>query len=434
MTSSSSARTIDSEKQKTMNSQLILLMALILASGLFSAAEIALTALNRAKIRAMKEDERFGSKMILKLKEDPQRTLISILISNQIANVLATVVVTLWGVSLFGEGRIGLVTFIFTIILILTGSIGPKTLALRFSEPIARVLSYPLYFFILLISPLWWFIKGIARGFRAMFNIQSKNSVPSSSNEEIRAMLEIAEEEGVLGEEEENFMVQILKFRKTEVKDIMTLLKDIQAISFDATQQEMNDFLKEHNHTHFPVYEDSLNKIRGIVTLKEVVQLIHQSKAKRPLHHHRFNTAVVVPKTASIVELFKVFKEKKKRIAIVFDEYGQTIGLVTLNDILEEITGLKTQEKPEAKLTKIKANQWEAEGEVIVSKLNEVMEMTLPFYEHQTVAFVILENLKRFPETDEVIDFEEFSMTIQRIEKNVIKKVLIKKKPGQKKI
>lgn len=341
-------------------------------------------------------------------------------------------VVTLWGVSLFGEGSIGWVTFVFTLILIFLGSIGPKTLALRFSEPLARVLSYPLYGFILLITPLWWFLKGVARGFRATFNIKSKTNVPTSSSEEIRAMLEIAEEEGVLGEEEENFMVQILKFQKTEVKDIMTLLKDIQAISFDIKPEEMNEFLKSHNHTHFPVYEDSLNKIRGIITLKELVQLIHQSKAQHPLHHHRFTAAVVVPKTSSIVELFKVFKEKKKRIAIVFDEFGQTIGLVTLNDILEEITGLKTQERPEAKLFKIRANQWEAEGEVIVARLNEALEMTLPFYEHQTIAFVVLEHLKRFPEPEEVIDFEEFSITVQRLEKNVIKKVLIRKKVGKK--
>jgi len=428
-----SPHNIDNKKIKLfMSKQLILLIFLILASGFFSAAEIALTALSRAKIRSMENDQRFGSQPILKLKAHPQRTLVSILISNQVVNVLATVVVTLWGVALFGEREIGWVTLLFTVTLMLVGSIGPKTLALRFAEPFARIMAYPLYFFLLLIRPVFWILKGIGTAFARLLNLKMKE-LPTSSNEEIRAMLEIAQEEGVLSEEEENFMIQILKFSKTEVKDIMTMLKDINAISMEIERKELVDFFEQHSHTYFPVYEEDLNKIRGIISVHDLVQIIQHSKLKHPLHDHRFSVAVVVPKTASLVELFKIFKDNKKHMAMVFDEYGQTIGLVTLNDILEEITGLKSKGGNEAKLTALRANQWEAEGEVTVAKLNEALGMLLPFHEHQTLAFVILENLKRFPETAEILDFEGFSFTVQRLEKNVIKKVLVKKRAENKK-
>jgi len=409
---------------------LIILIILVILSSAFSAAEIALTSLTEAKVRSMEDDKRFASTAILKLKKHPQKLLVSILVGNQTVNIIATVVATMWAIRIFGQGSIGLVTVIFTFVLILFGSIAPKTTALRFPETVARIMSYPMFGFVIIARPVVILFEWAAKGFLKLLG-SDKKGLPSATEKEIEAMLDISAEKGVIGEEEDAFMKQILKFHETTVKDIMTLLKDIDAIDIEIERDDLIKFFQEHDHTHFPVYQEDLNNVKGIVSVHDLVKRIYHTHINKPLHSFKFTSPVVVPKTETLTELFKVLKDKHRRMAAVIDEHGQTIGLVTLGDILEEIAGekIETEKKaPEPKIEKCGKNYWEADGEIPISKINEMMEMNLDYPEHKVISLIVLEELKRFPESEEKVQLDGVEIEIKRVEKNVIKKVALRKK------
>jgi len=420
-----------------MDNGLFYLIALILLSGAFSGAEIALTSITKSKLRALEEDMRIGSKAIIRLKEKPQRLLISILVGNQAVNVLATVIATIWGLSLFGEDRISLVTLVFTIVLILFGSIIPKTISLRFSETFARFISFPLLGYYYLATPIVWLFELFAIGFMKVLRMDTKNFPTNTNSQEIEAMLDIGAEEGVIKEEDEDLMKQILKFDKTTAEDIMTVLQDVNAIDISSSFDEIEKYVYEHNHTIFPAYEDDMNNLKGTISQYTLFKLLHSSKKKHPLIDYKFTPIILVPRTSSITELFKLFKEKKERMAIVIDEHGQTIGVVTLGDILEDMAGEKIEHNDENKekktIKKIAKNLWIVDGEASIDELNEEIGHKLPHPEHDTVSLMILEALKRFPKPKEKVRIDHIEIEILKLSKKTINKVLVKniKKVGK---
>ena len=414
---------------------LLTLITLIILSGAFSAAEIALTSLNEAKVRSIEGDKRFGSTAILKLKAHPHKLLVSILVGNQIVNIVATVIATIWAIKVFGENSVGAVTAVFTFALILFGSISPKTIAMTFPEMVARVMAYPLLGFVYVARPVTWIFEKFAKGLLKLMKADKKELV-SASEGEIEALLDISAEKGVIEEQEDAFMKQILKFHETTVEDIMTLFKDINAIDMEMPREELIVFFQEHDHTHFPVYVEDMNNIKGIISVHDLVKALYHTTKNKPLHNFKLTTSVVVPKTENLTELFKVLKDKHRRMAAVIDEHGQTIGLVTLGDILEEIAGEKIEsaKAAEPKIEKTDRNCWEADGEIPISKINEILDIKLDYPEHKVISLVVLEELKRFPETDEKVQIDGLEIEIKRVEKNVIKKVALrKKKPVEKK-
>lgn len=419
-----------------MNPGLISLIVLVILSGLFSAAEIALTSLSAAKVRSIADDKRFGSKAIMAVKEKPQRLLISILVGNQAVNIVATVVATIWAISVFGEDKISLATLIFTIVLILFGSLLPKTLALRYNEIIARALSYPLLGFIMLARPVVWIFELIVKGILKLIGADS-SLMERTSEQEIEAMLDLGEESGALAEDQKAYLKQVLKFTTTKVEDIMTLLKDIKAIPLSMTKKELREYLIANDHARFPVYDEDLNDIKGIISWHGILGILQKSRKKAPLEDFAFKKLVVIPKTTSITELLKELKDKQDEMCLVVDEHGQTIGIATLEDILEEMAGarLSHQESrpPETTVIKKGKNLWLAKGETTIGELNKALNAKLPFPEHQVLSLVILETLKRFPEAGERIALDGISAEIKSMDKRSIKSIEVRKSRSKEK-
>lgn len=405
---------------------LVWILILVVFSGLFSASEIALTSLSKAKVLAIKEDGKFASGAIDRLKQIPQRFLVSILVSNQAVNIVATFLATLFGVQLLGD-RVNWLIIPFTFVLIIFGTILPKTFALGFPEAFARAMAYPILFLVFILRPIVWVFELIINGFSKLLKIDP-NSLTEMSNKEFEAMIEIGADEGVFEEGQDLFLKHVLQFGETQVKDVMFPLKDIAAIDINITRKELMDFLEAYNYTEFPVYEGDINTIKGTINLHELMQLLRRTKKKHPLVGEHLSQTLVIPKTATFIQLFKVFTEKKQRMAIVIDQYGQTVGLVTMATIMEEITGIGAKDpKAQPSLKKVDRNLWEVDGEVRVAQLNEVLGVKLPFPEHKVMSLVVLEVLKRFPETEEVIRLDEIEIRIKRLEKNVVKKMEVLK-------
>lgn len=400
---------------------------LVVLSGLLSASEIALTSLNEAKILAIKEDGKFGSRAIYQLKKTPQRVLVSILVSNQTVNVIATFLATMWALRTL-DGGVDWFIVAFTLVLIIFGSILPKTFALGLSEQFARLIAYPLLFLVHILSPIIFLFELIINGFSNLFKIKPDRFSQMSENE-MEAMIEIGKKEGILEEEQDKFLKHVLRLSETKVEEVMIPLKNIAAIDINVSRDELNVFLEENKFAEFPVFLDDINTIKGSVTLYDILQVLKHSTKKYPLKGKHLTQVTVIPKTATLIQLFKLLSEKKKKIGIVIDEFGQTIGLITLADMMKEITGISTKKNgPQPMLKKIGKNLWEADGDIRVGQVNAELGIQLPYPEHHLLSLVVLEFLERFPENEEVIIFDGVEIKIKNIEKNVVKKVELYKK------
>ena len=415
-----------------MDSSLILLIVLVLLSGVFSGAEIALTSLSPAKVKLLKDGKRFGSRAVCRLKKKPQSTLIAVLIGNNLVNILATVVATIWGIEFFGDHAIGVVTGILTFIILIFGEIVPKTFAQKHAEGFARTMAYPLWGFTIVLFPITWMINKFIHGL--MYIFKARNPIRTMSEEELLAMVDIGTKEGVIEEHEQEFIENVLEFTETSVEEIMTLEKDIEAMNASTTIPEASRYFVEHSHSRIPVYKENLDNIIGIVTVHDIMRLTHDDKKIQNLGDLHYNHLIVVPKTKSISKLFREFQKRRQHLAIVVNEHGQTVGLVTLEDILEEIVGdiIDEHDREENGIQGIGKNEWEVDGDTTIEEINQELKIELNYPEHQTISLLILETLHGFPRKGEKIAYENLIIQVKEMGKRKIEKVLITKLPEKK--
>lgn len=413
-----------------MPTELLILIVLIFLSASFSGSEIALTSISRAKLKVMEDDRRFASRAIIRLKKYPQRLLIAILIGNQIVNIVATVLATILGIKLFGEEKLTLVTTLFAGTLIIFGTIGPKAVALRFSEVFSRLIAYPMLTFVMIMHPIVWIFEKSINAFFRLFK-KDQEDIQFVDEKEVEAMFEIGAEEGIISRAEEQILKHIMDFKTAEVKGIMTLLKDIDCLDVGNTRDELLKHVIDSTHAYYPVCNKDLNDVRGIISVGDLIPDLLSKKKKYPLKTMKLLPLIIVPKTSSIIEMINTFKEKKQYMAIVVDEFGQTMGLVTLVDVLEAIAGGTLEKKRESEEPYIKLlsrNLWEASGEITVGEVNEELKVDLPFAGEQTMALLVLETLKRFPEEDEKVTIDRVEIEVKRVTKKQIEKIILRKK------
>ena len=410
-----------------MDTDLVLLLILIIASGAFSGAEIALTSLSPARIKMMKADHRRGAKAVFKLKQKPERLLITILIGNNLVNILTTVVATIWGIKAFGSHALGIVTGGLTLIILVFGEITPKTFAQKHAESFARLMANPLLWLTYILFPIIWLLEKFIHGLMRMMN--AKSPIKTMSEEEFLAMVDIGTKEGVIEEHEQEMIENVLEFTDTSVEEVMTIRNDIEAIKIDTSVHEARQFFTTHSHSRIPVYKGNLDNIVGILTVHDILKITHSDKQIENLSDFHFLSPIVVPKTKAIAKLFREFQKRRQHIAIVVDERGHTVGLVTLEDILEEIVGdiIDESDQEQSRVTTIGKNEWLASGEATIEELNEATGIELDYPEHQTVSLLILEKLQNFPRLGERIEYGKLAFQVKKMTKKKIEEVLITK-------
>lgn len=412
-----------------MTSQLLLLIFLIFLSAAFSGAEIALTALSPAKVRAIGKDGKFGSKAIAKLKSRPQRLLITILIGNNLVNILATVIATVWAVRIFGNTAIGIVTGVLTFVILVFGEITPKTFAQKHAERFARSIAYPLLWLTKLLLPIIWIFEKFTQVL--ISGLKLKGPLHSVSEDELLALVDIGAKEGVIKEQEQELIENVLEFTDTTVEEVMTVKKDMEMLRVNTYIRDAVDFFLTHSHSRIPVYKETMHNMVGIVTVHDILRFLHDPNKDKTLEEFKLKHPIVVPKTKSISKLFHEFQRRRQHLAIIVDERGETVGLVTMEDILEEIVGdiVDEQDREERMIRQIGKNEWEASGEADIDELNEALAVNLNYPEHQTISLLILEKLHRFPKLGEKIVFENLIFQVKEMGKKKIETVHITKLP-----
>ncbi|MFZ5564778.1 MAG: hemolysin family protein, partial [Thermodesulfobacteriota bacterium] len=380
-----------------MISQVGVLVVLLLLSGFFSASETALFSISRSRIRFLVKKKNRFDLLIKKMKDDPHRLLSTILIGNNMVNIGASALATAIAIDLFSNNAVGIATGVMTFFILIFGEILPKSIATKNNLAVARVTIYPLYWISVFFTPVILFLNFIPR-------ITGKlKPAPVMTEEELKAIIEVTEEEGEIDNEEKEFIHNIFKLDDTSASESMTPAADMFAI--DVNKKLPLGAILKSGYTRIPVYENHIGNIVGILNVKDIFRHYTQSK-KPPDVRALMSKPYFIPESKKLDGLLKQFKLRKHHMAIVINEHGEVLGLITLEDVLEELVGdiIDETDQYEPEIVKIKKQTWMVLGKAHIQEVNEKIPMHIPeSEEYDTFSGYLLFRIGRIPEQGEII-------------------------------
>ena len=408
-----------------------ILVFLILFSGFFSASETSMMAINRYRLRhlATKKKHR-GAKRVSKLLERPERLIGVILLGNNFVNILASSIATIIAIELMGEAGIAIAAALLTVIILIFSELAPKTVAAIHPEKIAFPVSLVIKPLLKIFYPLVWLLNYFANGLLKPFGIfaQDKDNYRLNS-EELRTI--VHEAGGIIPKRHQQMLLGILDLETVTVEDIMIPRNEIVGIDFNAPLDIITEQLATSQHTRLPLYRDNIDNVIGILHLRKLLQLFKHNELDKEALEKMARELHFVPEGTPLHTQLLNFQRDKQRIGLVVNEYGDIQGLVTLEDILEEIVGEFTT-NPDALSLDIHPqgnNVFLVDGSITVRELNRVMEWNLPTDGPKTLNGLILDYLEVIPEAGTSLRLENHPIEIVQIANNAVKMVRIEKKP-----
>lgn len=404
--------------------QIIVLIFLLLLSAFFSASETALMSLSKIRIRHMVEDGVKGAKLIEKLTEDPNKLLGSILVGNNVVNIGASALATSVAVKAFGESGVGIATAIMTILVLIFGEITPKSIAKQRSEGVSLKVSGVVNIIVKILRPFVAIFTFISSTVLKLFGGDLNKDQPFITQEELKTMVDVGEEEGVLEEEEKEMIFNVFEFGDIQVKDVMVQRVDIVALGLDSTYDDVIDIIKEEQFSRIPVYNDSIDDIIGIMYVKDLILLNNKDNFKV---QDCIREAYYTFEFKKVTELFKEMKKSRNHMAVVLDEYGGTVGIVTIEDLLEEIVGEIEDEydELEEEIEVVKEDEYIVDGRIRLDDLSDLIGVKMESEEFDSIGGFVIGQLGRIPEPKEEVSYENMRFVVEEIDKNRIKKVRI---------
>lgn len=415
----------------------VFFFVLLLFSALFSGAETAFFSINRILLKKLQAESTAGARRVVRLLRHPRRLLITILIANTLINVtaatIAAVLVIRFCASVGWSEKVALLINVAaaTFFILMFGEIVPKLLAVRHPERAAQKLSLPVSFAYFLLLPVALLFDKMMALMAKIFHFKEQETERMLDVEEFQTLLEIGEEQGELEEEEREMLHSIFEFGDTSVREIMIPRTDVVCVPDDITFEELIDLIKKHGHTRIPVYSETIDTIQGILNVKDLLPLVPQPpkqfdvlKLVRP--------AIYVPESKKIDDLLRLFQKQSQHMAVVVDEYGGTSGIVTLEDIIEEIVGeIHDEYDNEAPLFReIEKGVYVVNAKIDIETLNDQLDVGVPEAEnYDTLGGFILEQTGALPQPNEAIRYGDYVMTVEKVEKNRIVLVRIHHEP-----
>lgn len=364
-------------------------------------------------------------KYVSQLLDSPRRTLATILIGNMLVNVAATSIATVVAVKTFGEAGVIISILSMTAILLLFGEVAPKIMAIQSSEKFSTFVSLPLLLFGKLILPIRWLLQNISGTLISLFTKQTAQQ-PFITEKELKAMVSISKKEGIIDKEEERMIHSIFEFGHRSVDEIMTPRVDITGCDKKASGEELIRIMKKKKFSKIPIYEDDLDHIVGVVYTKEFML-----EPKDDWHGY-IKKPLFIPEAEMIDDLLIKFQSRRNYIAVIIDEFGGTSGLITLEDVLEEIVGEIHDEydKVETYIQKQKDDSYIINGKTLVKEVNERLNINLPTEEVNTMNGLLLLLFGRVPKNKETVRYKNLNFTALDVdeEENRINKLLMRKK------
>ncbi len=418
---------IQSAAQQAVGLQIVILVILLGLSAFFSSAETALTTVNKIKMRSLADDGNKRAKMVLKLIENPGKMLSAILIGNNIVNLSASSLTTTIAIGFGADIAVAIATGIITVLILIFGEITPKTVATINSEKLSLVYAYPIHFIMVVLTPISFLINILARIILFILRVDPNAKPDAMTEDELRTIVEVSHESGVIEEEEREMINNVFDLGDAKAKDVMVPRVNVVFADVESSYDELIDIFREHKFTRLPVYEETTDNVIGTINMKDLLLYNH----KEDFHIREFlREAYFTYEHKVVSELLVEMREASYNIAIVLDEYGETAGLITLEDILEEIVGEIHDEYDEYEedelLTRINDFEYILEGSISLDDLDDRLELKLESEEYDSLGGFIIENLDRHPEVgDEITTEKGLRLVVDSLDKNRVEKVHI---------
>jgi len=400
-----------------------MLALLILFSAFFSAAETGLMAINRYRLRHKARMKKRSAVMILKLLKRPDRLLGMILIGNSVANILASALATLLAVQFFGDAAVIFSTLLLTLIVLVFAEVAPKTLAVLYPERIAQMVVYPVTILLKFFYPLVWFINILANGLLRLFHIKvTSTGTEPLSREELRSI--VYETSGRLSHQYQNMLLGILDLNKVTVNEVMVPHHEIVGIDLDLEWSAIQKVITQSPHDWIPLYRDNINEVIGMLHLRELMHtVLMRGEMNKEFLIKMAHEPYFVPEHTPLNTQLLNFQRQRKRTALVVDEYGEILGLLTLADILEEIVGeFAIGVDDGTKLILAQADgSYLVDGSVTLRELNRVTQWEFPTHGQRTLNGLIVEYLESIPRAGIGLIMNGFPIEILAVEDNLVK-------------
>ncbi len=404
----------------------ITLVILIILSGFFSSSETGLMALNKYRLRHLAKQGHRGARTAQKLLQKPDRLIGLILLGNNLVNILAASIATVIGIRLFGSNGIWIAPMVLTVVVLIFAEVAPKTVAAVHPERIAFPASYVLTILLKVLYPVVWLVNSLSNFVLKPFNVRTNVDVIERLNrEELRTLVQ---EGGMIPRDHQRMLVNILNLEQATVEDVMTPRQDIVGINLDDDWEDILIQLTQTVYTRLPVFRESIDQVEGLLHIRAVIaELAHGAltfdNLKRSVRKPYF-----IPEGTGLTQQLLEFQSRERQMGLVVDEYGDIQGLVTLDDILEEIVGEYTSDSRARTryVRKLDDGNYLVDGIITIRALNRKTGWDLPEEEASTLNGLLLEELADIPAGNTSIRIGRHIMTIVEIKDNVISKVMVK--------
>ena len=399
---------------------LVVLVVLLGLSGFFSSSEIAMFSLARHRIEKLVEDGDPRARIVKALKDDPHRLLVTILVGNNIVNIAMSSIATGLLVYYVDQGQaVAIATFAVTAVVLLFGESAPKSYAVENTESWALTIARPLKYAEYALLPLILLFDYLTRIVNKVTGGRSAIETSYVTRDEIQDMIETGEREGVIEEDEREMLQRIFRFNNTIAKEVMTPRLDMTAVSTEASIAEAIEKSIQTGHARVPVYEGDLDKVVGVVHIRDLVRDVNYGEAGTEALEldDLIEPTLHVPESKNVDELLTEMRENRMHMAIVIDEFGTTEGLVTIEDIIEEIVGEILEGGEELPVERVDEDTVLVRGEVNIEEVNEALDIELPEGEEfETIAGFVFNRAGRLVEAGETIEYDGVEIRVEDVE------------------
>ena len=386
--------------------QIIVLIVLLYISAFFSSSETALMSVNRLRLRDLADQGDKRAKRVLKLIENPGKMLSAILIGNNIANLTASALSTSIAMKLFGSVAVGIATGILTVLVLIFGEITPKTMATYRAEKMAMRFAPVIYALMTILTPVIFVVNQLASLVLRLLGVKSDHAQNAVTESEIRSIMKLGHESGVIEDEEKEIINNVFDFTDATVREVMVPRIDVDFLDVHAGYSEVLSCYKECRHTRIPVYEDTSDNVIGILNVKDLLLVSPEHFALKGLLRKAFFTY----EHKNTSDLFYEMQRESISMAIVLDDYGSTAGLITLEDLIEELVGEIHDEfdtKEAYPIEQIAEGEYLIEGATDLDDINDQLDLHLTSDDYESIGGFIIEHFDRIPKAREAFYTED---------------------------
>lgn len=396
---------------------LLILIMLLILSAFFSSAETAFTTVSNIKIRTLIEQGNKKAILVAKINDNKSKMLSAILIGNNLVNIIASSLSTILAQKMFGEFAISIATGLLTVLVLIFGEITPKTLATIHSLKLALAYAKLVYGLMFILTPAIFVINFLSGILMKILGIDPNAKSSSMTETELRTIVDVSHEEGVIEQEERQMINNVFDFGDAVASDVMVPKIDMTMADINSTYDELIKIFRSERFTRIPIYQDTTDNVIGIINMKDLLLYNHESNFDI---RNYLRSAFFTYETKKISELMMEMKKTSVNIVIVLDEYGVTSGLITLEDLLEEIVGEIHDEydaDEDDEIKEISTNKYKIEGHIKITDLNDRLNLSLSSDKYDSLGGLIIERLDRFPNPGDKIIIDNISIEVLTMDK-----------------